>query len=81
MTMYRVATYVTVEAKDLTEAAQKAFVLHDEMTPEEFHITEADDLKDMTPDMFEVKLDEAQKEEAREQQRQGKFFPTTDLKD
>lgn len=78
MPAYRVTTYITVEADDPKEAALKAFVLHEEMTPEEFEVSAADDTDAIVE---EITLDQDDKDLARELQRAGKLFRTTNLKD
>jgi hypothetical protein len=76
MTTYRVATYVTLEADNPKEAAMKAFVLHDEMTPEDFEVVSLPDIN-----AVEITLEHEDKDEARAQQRAGAYFRTTNLRD
>ncbi len=78
MTTYRVATFVTVEASDPLDAAMKAFILHEEMTPEDYEVVNVTD-GDIIAEEIQVSHD--QKDKAREFQRQGKLFNTTNLKD
>ncbi|WP_326894597.1 hypothetical protein U8P73_36290 (plasmid) [Rhizobium beringeri] len=78
MTQYRVATYHTVEADNPVEAAQKAFILHDEMTPEEYVV---EDVSTDSLGSFTVLMTDANKDEARELQRQGKLFRAETFKD
>ena len=76
MTIYLVATYVTVEADSPKDAAMKAYILHHEMTPEEYDVTNPMIEDDIVEELI---LSEDDKERALELQRQGKLFPTTDL--
>lgn len=71
--IFQVATFVTVEADNPKEAAMKAFILHEEMKPEEFQVIDEASVK---TDVF---LEHDDKDESRELQKQGAFFPTTDL--
>jgi hypothetical protein len=74
--LFTVTTTVTVYAKDHKQAAQKAFALHDTMTPEDYRVgqvgADEDDL--IGTSTFEVFLEHEDKDEARRAYRAGEYF-------
>ncbi len=75
MPIYRVVTGLTVEADDPKQAAQKAYVLHDELTPAEFIVFEEDGTSS------DVELQPHEQEEALKLDAEGKLFPEEDDED
>lgn len=75
MTKYRVTTTVFVEADDPKQAAMKAFVLHDTMTPEEYTVNEPGISID------DLLLTDEDKDEARRAYAAGEYFREVKLSD
>ncbi|MBX4919999.1 hypothetical protein HJA76_09790 [Rhizobium bangladeshense] len=82
MTQYRVTSFHIVEADNLVEAAQKAFILNEEMTPVEYQIHEEEGFEEeVGPSAYRYELTAEDRDKARELQSAGKLFRTTDLQD
>ncbi len=74
MTQYRVSTFITVEADNLYEAADKAFIAYENTSPDEYHIVEVGDEDDNYGNAtYRVDMTEADKEKARLHYRASKI--------